>query len=80
MNCLFQDPNHFLGKYNADIPEEKVNKINNQMANVHRLARKNIPQDVKMYNASLNSKLDVYPRICYMRLATKNKIKMTSLI
>lgn len=73
---LNEDPNHFLGKYNADIPEKKVNKINNQMANVHRLARKNIPEEVKMYNASLSTKLDVYPRICYESLATKNEIKI----
>lgn len=72
---LNEDPNHFLGKYNADISPEKVNKINNQMANVHRLARMKIPKEIKMYNASLNSKLDVYPKICYETLMKKNEIK-----
>ena len=72
---LNHDPNHFLGKYNADIPEHKVDKINNQMANVHRLARMKIPKEIKMYNASLNTKLDVYPKICYLTLMKQNKIK-----
>ena len=45
------------------------------MANVHRLARMKIPKEIKMYNASLNTKLDVYPKICYLTLMKKNKIK-----
>ena len=73
---LNDDPNHFLGSYNADIPEFKVNKINNQMANVHRLARMKIPQEVKMYNASISTKVDIYPKICYETLMKEN-IKLT---
>ena len=73
---LNEDPNHFLGKYNADIPVHKVDKINNQMANVHCLARKNISEEVKMYNASLETRLNVYPKICYETLVKENKIKI----
>jgi hypothetical protein len=68
------DPNHFCKEYNADIPTTKVDKINNQMLNVHRLARLKIPDNVKMYNASLKSTIDIYPRICYEEYMKENKI------
>ena len=74
-NGINNDPNHFSKDYNADIPQNKVNKINNQMLNVHKLARMKISNNVKMYNASLQSTIDVYPRICYETLMKENKIK-----
>ncbi len=72
---LNDDPNHFLGSYNAEIVPEKVNKINNQMANVHRLARMRIPPEIKMYNATITTQLDVYPKICFETLMRKKKKK-----
>ena len=72
---LNDDPNHFLGSYNAEIVPEKVNKINNQMANVHRLARMRIPPEIKMYNATITTQLDVYPKICFETLMKHNQLK-----
>ena len=72
---LNDDPNHFLGSYNAEIVPEKVNKINNQMANVHRLARMKIPPEIKMYNATITTQLDVYPKICFETLMKHNQLK-----
>jgi hypothetical protein len=67
------DPNHFCKEYSADIPGYKVKKINNQMRNIHKLARHNISNDVKMYNATLQTKLDIYPLIDYSKLLLENK-------
>lgn len=62
------DPNHFCKEYSADIPEHKINKINKQMENVHKLARLKIPKKIKIFNASIRTKLDVYPKINYLDL------------
>ena len=70
------DQNHFCKNYNIEVPLEKVNKMNNQMLNIHRLARLKIPDDVKMYNASLKSTIDIYPRICYEKYIKENNIKL----
>jgi hypothetical protein len=67
------DPNHFCKEYSADIPEYKVLKINNQMRNIHKLARSNISTNVKMFNATIETKLDTYPLIDYNDLLLKNK-------
>jgi len=67
------DPNHFCKDYSADIPAYKLKKINNQMRNIHKLARQNISNDVKMYNATLQTKLDIYPLIDYTKLLLENK-------
>ena len=68
------DQNHFTKSYNADIPSHKVVKINKQMRNVHRLARKNIDDNVKMYNASIKTTLDTYPLIDYNSITKENKV------
>jgi len=70
-----KDPNHFVKNYNADIPAYKVNKINYQMRNVHKLARANIDKSVKMFNASIKTTLDVYPIINFDTLMTNNKLE-----
>lgn len=72
---LDNDPNHFIKNYNADIPKVKCLKINRQMRNIHKLSRKKIPEKVKMYNASLNTVLDIYPIIDYEFFMKNNKIK-----
>jgi uncharacterized FlaG/YvyC family protein len=72
------DPNHFDKSYRADIPPEKVYKINNQMRNVHSLAYKHFVEknkDVKFYNASLKTVLDVYPIIDFKEYILNNKVK-----
>lgn len=74
-----QDPNHFSQQYNAHIIPEKVDKINNQMRNVHKLARMKIPARIKMYNASITTNLDIYPRICYSTLLKEKKYKLLNL-
>ena len=43
------------------------------MRNIHKLARQNISNDVKMYNATLQTKLDIYPLIDYTKLLLENK-------
>ena len=71
------DPNHFDSSYRADIAPEKVYKINNQMRNVHSLARRHFLErnsDTKMYNASIDSVLDVYPMIDYEKYVTENDV------
>ncbi len=58
------DPNHFCSDYTADIP--KPEKANYQMRNIHSLAVKKFKEadkNVKFYNASINTVLDVYPII-----------------
>ena len=67
------DPNHFCKDYSADIPAYKLKKINNQMRNIHKLARKNFNNEVRMYNATLTTKLDIYPLIDYNKLLLENK-------
>ena len=58
------DPNHFDKNYRAHMPNPY--KANQQMRNVHKLAlsifNKNKPE-VKIYNASIRTVLDVYPLI-----------------
>jgi hypothetical protein len=71
------DPNHFDASYRADIPPEKVYKVNHQMRNVHSLARKCFLEKddtIVMYNASLKTTLDVYPIIDYEKYAVKNEV------
>ena len=73
------DPNHFDKSYRADIPPEKVYKINNQMRNIHSLALKNFREnkrDVKFYNASLKTCLDVYPIIDYEKYILDGEVKV----
>ena len=70
-------PSHFDTSYQADIPHEKVYKINNQMRNVHSLAIQSLHKKnnkIKMYNASLKTKLDVYPIIDYKSYIIDDKI------
>lgn len=69
------DPNHFTKDYTADIP--RPYKANNQMRNVHSLAIKKIHEvdsEVKFYNASAKTVLDVYPIIDFEKYILKNKI------
>ena len=73
------DPNHFDSSYQADIPPEKVDKINNQMRNVHSLAFKKLREknsNIKIYNASFKTCLDVYPIIDFNEYILNNKVKM----
>lgn len=69
------DPNHFSKDYTADIP--RPYKANNQMRNVHSLAIKKIHElnpDVKFYNASAKTVLDVYPIIDFEKYVNDNKL------
>jgi hypothetical protein len=64
------DRNHFMPNYRAHIPDPV--KTNFQMRNVHILAKKNFdkkttPTDI--FNASICSKLDVYPIIDFVKFA-----------
>jgi len=71
------DPNHFDASYRADIPPDRVYKINNQMRNVHSLALRNFiarDPDAKFYNASASTVLDVYPIIDFERYIVDNEI------
>jgi hypothetical protein len=71
------DPNHFDSSYRADIPPDRVYKINNQMRNAHSLAYKNFIErnkNVKFYNASHNTLLDVYPIIDYEDYILRDKL------
>ena len=73
------DPNHFDSSYQADIPPEKVYKINNQMRNVHSLAHKNFfakDDTVKFWNASKKTVLDVYPIIDFEDYVLNDKITL----
>lgn len=75
------DPNHFDKSYRADIPSEKVYKINNQMRNIHSLAYSHFEKKdstIQMYNASLKSVLDVYPMIDYEKYILENKVEYLS--
>jgi hypothetical protein len=69
------DANHFDPSYRANIPNPK--KANRQMRNVHSLAhrafKKNKPE-VKIYNASKKTVLDIYPIIDFERYVLKSKI------
>ena len=68
------DPNHFDTSYRADIP--KPIKVNHQMRNIHSLAHKNMAPNVKMYNASHKTVLDVYPIIDFETYLLKDKVKI----
>ena len=71
------DPNHFDKSYRADIPPEKVYKINHQMRNVHSLAYRNILKkkpESKFYNASYKTMLDIYPIIDFKDYVLCDKI------
>tara|TARA_R100000008_G_C3579471_1_gene167457 strand:- start:754 stop:1593 length:840 start_codon:yes stop_codon:yes gene_type:complete len=71
------DPNHFDKSYRADIPHEKVYKINHQMRNIHSLAYKHFKEkdeNTKFYNASLKTVLDVYPVIDYEKYVKEDKL------
>ena len=71
------DPNHFDKSYRADIPQEKVYKINHQMRNVHSLAYKKFlerDKNIKFYNASLRTFLDVYPIINFEKYLSDNEV------
>jgi hypothetical protein len=73
------DPNHFDKSYRADIAPQKVYKINNQMRNIHSLALKNFRDrtpDIKFYNASKTTNLDVYPLIDYKSYIMYDKITL----
>ena len=70
------DNNHFDKSYRAHIPDPV--KANIQMRNVHILARtifKNNKPNVKIYNASKFTKLDVYPIIEFEDYAKNGVIK-----
>jgi len=70
------DPNHFDASYRANIPNPY--KANHQMRNVHKLAHSIFIRDkpeVKIYNASLRSMLDVYPMIDYPSYVKNSIIK-----
>ena len=69
------DPNHFSKDYTADIP--RPYKANNQMRNVHSLAIKKIHEikpEVKFYNASSKTVLDVYPIIDFEKYIKEDKL------
>lgn len=70
-----KDPNHFDPGYTADI--SKPEKANHQMRNVHSLAYKKLNEknsDIKMYNASKKTVLDVYPIIDFEEYALNNRV------
>ena len=70
------DQNHFCKLYYKPFGNDKnkISKYNEKIKNVYILARKNIPQNIKIYNASLITKLDVLPKIDYKLYLKSNKI------
>ena len=71
------DPNHFDKSYRADVSPHKVDKMNRQMRNIHSLAYKNFMEkdkNIKFYNASLKTSLDVYPIIDYEKYILEDKV------
>jgi len=70
------DPNHFDKNYVAEILRPE--KTNNQMRNVHSLAAKRFKErknyDVKFYNASYKTVLDVYPIIDFEDYILRGKV------
>jgi len=69
------DPNHFDKSYRANISNPE--KANNQMRNVHSLAYKKFNErdyPVKFYNATLRTKLDVYPIIDYNEYVNNSNV------
>ena len=69
------DPNHFDQSYTAEILRPE--KTNNQMRNIHSLAFsmfKKRGDDVKIYNASTKTVLDVYPIVDYEKLVSEGKV------
>ena len=71
------DPNHFDNSYRADIPPDKVYKINHQMRNVHSLAYHHFwerDKNCKFYNASLKTILDIYPIIEFETYVKEGKV------
>ncbi len=69
------DPNHFDKNYVAEIL--KPEKANNQMRNVHSLSLRYFlerDKEVKFYNASKKTVLDVYPIIDFKSYVKEGKI------
>tara|TARA_R110000824_G_scaffold198336_3_gene382324 strand:+ start:2993 stop:3811 length:819 start_codon:yes stop_codon:yes gene_type:complete len=69
------DPNHFDESYRANV--SRPEKANNQMRNIHSLAYRYFlkrDNNVKFYNASLKTCLDVYPIIDYKKYILHNNI------
>jgi hypothetical protein len=69
------DPNHFDKNYIAEILRPE--KANNQMRNVHSLSLKYFNKrnkEVKFYNASKTTVLDVYPIIDFESYIKKGKV------
>lgn len=69
------DPNHFSKSYIAEI--RNPDKANHQMRNIHSLASayyKKFKPDVKIYNASKKTVLDVYPIIDFEKLIKEEKV------
>jgi len=70
-----KDPNHFDESYRANLSRPK--KANNQMRNIHSLAYRyfnKLNENVKFYNASLKTCLDVYPIIDYEKYIIDDQI------
>ncbi len=70
------DNNHFDKNYKAHIPDPI--KVNFQMRNIHKLSRKIFNRDkpyINFYNASIKTKLDVYPIIDFYKYAIKGLIE-----
>ena len=69
------DPNHFDKSYRASVGNP--DKANYQMRNIHSLAYKNFikkDKNIKFYNASIKTTLDVYPIIDYEKYILENKV------
>jgi len=69
------DPNHFDRSYRANISNPY--KANHQMRNIHLLALKIFKEnknDVKLYNASKRTVLDVYPIIEFEQYVSNSSI------
>ena len=68
-----KDPNHFDKSYRANISNPR--KANNQMRNIHSLAYNVFKKrDVKMYNATVETHLDVYPIINFEKYVLNNEV------
>ena len=71
------DPNHFDKNYVAEILRPE--KVNHQMRNVHSLSleyfQNRTEHEVKFYNASARTVLDVYPIIDYKKYVVDNVVE-----
>ena len=59
---------------NTSTASNHICGVNNQMKNIHKLARQKIPASIKMYNVGVKTHLPIYPLVELDALIKKNKV------